>query len=346
MAVFRWGMFLAGAVLLVVMIVTTGAGQLYEDVIRQGWAIVPYLAMTFVENCFHTLSVRKCFSREHRRAIPFWRLFLVYQICYSINHVTPTVEVGGDVVKGLVIEKYVPGAEAASATVINKFAYSIGRMGAAGLLTGLTVLCFQVHGLDAWLLGLGGGLTTAALLLFAYFQARGLFGTALARLAWVTGRRSQEWVRANVGELDQRLRAYYRDHWGDLYRAILWDLIGFAVGIAQRWYLMCLLLRDVHGLAPVTLLVAAAVWGVSSLINLIFFFVAAQLGVQEEGYKIAFEAVGLPGEKGVALSVVDRIDQLFWVAVGIVAYGFEMKAKRRSAAEAAEAGASTDASRG
>ncbi|HXX92523.1 MAG TPA: hypothetical protein VEN81_02755, partial [Planctomycetota bacterium] len=81
-----------------------------------------------------------------------------------------------------------------------------------------------------------------------------------------------------------------------------------------------LLLQEAGGPGRITLAAGAAVWGITNLVDMIFFFVAARLGVHEGGYKVAFEAIGLPGEKGVALGLVDRLDQLFWTIFGLSVY--------------------------
>jgi hypothetical protein len=46
---------------------------------------------------------------------------------------------------------------------------------------------------------------------------------------------------------------------------------------------------------------------------------------------MAFEAVGFSGEKGVALSMVDRIDQLVWTALGLSIYWVYLVRGRRPA---------------
>jgi hypothetical protein len=76
---------------------------------------------------------------------------------------------------------------------------------------------------------------------------------------------------------------------------------------------------------------AVAVWGMTTLLDMIFFFVTAGLGIQEGGHQAAFLAVGLPGASGVSLSLVSRLDQLFWIAVGLAA-GALMEARSHAAA--------------
>jgi hypothetical protein len=320
MAFLRWLILALGVLLLGVVLYRTGLSQLWEDLVRQGWAIVPYLLLTGVENGFHSLSCRRCVSPEHRGALSWWRLFQFYHLAHAINLVTPTAEVGGDIARAMAMQRYVPGSESASSVVINKFTFSIARMMVAASLTGMAVLLFPMRRLNAVLIGLGSALMTLALLLFAVFQAKGLFSAVLAKMARVTGPKSQEWVRTHVGELDRRLKAFYTERRGDLALSILYDTLGFGVGILQRTYLMTVLLSKPGEPWRILLAAGAAVWGITNLIDMIFFFVAARLGVHEGGYKMAFEAIGLSGEKGVAMSLLDRLDQLFWTAFGLVVY--------------------------
>jgi uncharacterized protein (TIRG00374 family) len=320
----RWLMLLGGSGLLFLLLWTTGLHNLYRDVVQQGWAILPFVALTGIENGFHALGSRWCLSRPHRAALPLWRLFLLYQTGYAFNLITPSAEIGGDVARGVVLEKYVPGPEAASAVIINKFTFSIARMAAAAALTGVTIGLFQLSWWEAWGLGLGAALTTLALLAFAFFQARGLLGAVLTWFARVGGARSRDWMALHVDELDRRLRAYYRENRRDLFAAILWDLAGFAVGIVQRTYMMRVLVGGAADGAPITLLMGAAVWAITTLLDMIFFFVTGGLGVLEGAHKLAFEAVGLPGGKGVALSVVTRLNQLVWILIGVGAYWVEL----------------------
>ncbi len=329
-AVFRWIILLSGAALFAWLIAGVGIGQLGSDLGAIGWWILPYLALTGIENFFHTLSSRLCFSREHRSAFPIWRLYVTYLGGSALNWVTPTAEIGGEVARAAVFEKNVPGSEAASAVIINKFTYSIARMIIAAALTGLTVILFPLGSLDFWLIALGSALTTAALLAFAALQAKGLFGPALLRLAWLAGPKAREWVRTNVGELDRRLRDYYLLHRSDLFLAIALNLAGFSIGVLQKWYLMVLLMPDT---TQITIASAASVWGIATLLDMIFFWVTAGIGVQEGSHALAFRAMGLSGDKGISLSVATRIDQVFWIAVGLVCYAAETIGRRKRAHE-------------
>lgn len=319
-AILRWLLFLAGLVLLGWVIHRVGLRQVYQDVLSQSWAIVPYILLSGLENGLHTFSCQKCVSPAHRAEMPWWRMFLLYHLAYAINNATPTGEVGGDVARGIAMRRHVPGAEAASAVLINKFTFSIARMAVAASLAGVAILAFPLDPTRAWVIGAGAALTSLALISFAVVQARGLLGPVLSKLARLAGVKAQEWMKVHAADLDHRLRAIYRDRRRDLLASIGFDMLGFGVGALQRCLLVAVLLgTDTFSLGRL-LLIGGAVWGITNLVDMIFFFVVGRLGIREASYKVAFESVGLSGEKGVVVSVVDRIDQLFWTLVGFGVY--------------------------
>jgi hypothetical protein len=316
----RWLLFLGGLLLFAWVLGRAGPLQVYHDLLAQGWAIVPYIVLSGLENSLHTLSCLRCVSPAHRAALPWWRMFLLYHMAYAINSSTPTGDVGGDVARGIALRRYVPGAEAASAVLVNKFTFSIARMAVAAALTGVTLLAFHLDPAKAWLIGLGSALTTLALVLFAVVQAKGMLGLVLSKLARVAGKKAQEALTLHASYMDLRLREIYRDRRGDLLASIGLDAAAFLLGVLQRSLLIAVLLGAGSFGPGKLLLLGGAVWGVTNLIEMMFFFVVARLGVREGGYQTAFEAVGLAGEKGVVLSVVDRVDQLFWTILGFSVY--------------------------
>ena len=52
------------------------------------------------------------------------------------------------------------------------------------------------------------------------------------------------------------------------------------------------------------------------------FLIPGSLGVLEGGYAATFAALGLGGTMGVSFSLVRRLREIVWVAVGLVAFAF------------------------
>lgn len=318
----RWTLFLSSLALLAWVVVDAGPATVGRDLAAQGWAILPFILLSGVENGLHAAACRRCIAPAFRAAVSWKRMFFLYHLAYSVNLTTPTGDVGGDVARGIAMGRWLPPAEAASSVLVNKVAFSVARMGVAGGLAALSVLAFPMKPHETWIIGLGSGLTLAALLLFALVQAKGLLGPFLVRIAALAGRPRQEWMRRHAEELDAALRSFYARHRRDLAASMGLDALGFLVGAAQRIFLLAVLLGpDVLPPGPLVL-AGAGIWGITNLADMIFFFVVGRLGVREGASRAAFEAVGLSGRSGVSASVVDRIDQLFWTLLGLGTYWF------------------------
>lgn len=324
MNLFRVLVLVSGAALFAGLVYHAGIAQLYQDFLTLGWSLVPFVALSGVENFFHAVSSKYCFPRSHQGTIPLWRLFAAYQTGQAYNIVTPTGEMGGEIVRGAIFERYVPRSVAASAVIVNKLTATVARLAMACCCAGIAVPLLDLQGLNAWAIAAASLLIASALAAFAVLQVKGRFAPLLTRVAQLGGPACADWVRENVGDLDLRLRQYYRESGTDWLRAMLWNQVGFGVGILQRWYIMSLLLPE----AEVTFFAAVVVWGVINLSDILLFFVTAGLGVQEAAYKLAFAALGLPGGKGVVLSVAFRIDQIFWVGFGLTCDWLDMVTSR------------------
>ncbi len=316
----RWLFFVAGVALLALVVHRAGPGRIAGDVASQGWVILPFILLSAAESALHALSCLRCMTPAHRGSISSVRMFLLYHLAFAINLVTPTGDVGGDVARGIAMRRHVPTAEAASSILVNKVSFSIVRILLAAGLAGAAVVGLPMDARGGWAVGLGSALTLTGLLLFGLLQARGVLGPTLVRLARAGGRKRQEWMRAHAAELDAALGSFYANHRRDLAVSVAFDLAGFLVGIVQRCFVLAALIGP-GTLPPSRLLLAGAgIWGISNLVDVVFFFVMGRLGVREGGYQAAFEAVGLPGVKGLSMSVVDRVDQLFWMLLGLGVY--------------------------
>ena len=316
----RWLFFIGGLVLLALVVHRAGPSRIAADVASQGWILIPFVLLSGVESALHALSCLLCLAPAHRAVIGWGRMFLFYILAYAINLVTPTGDVGGDVARGVAMQRYVPVAEAASSILVNKVTFTITRILLAAGLTAASVVSLPTDPRVVWGVGAGSAIILTALVVFGIFQARGVLGPALVRIARLAGRQKQEWMRAHATELDAALGTFYARHRRDLAISIGFDLLGFFVGVLQRCLLLAALVGP-HALPlPHLLLAGAGIWGIANLVDMVFFFVLGRLGIREGGYQAAFEAVGLPGVKGLAMSVVDRLDQAVWTILGLGVY--------------------------
>jgi uncharacterized protein (TIRG00374 family) len=317
---------LAGVMLFAYLIYTAGPRELWEGVARFGFGLVLFLALEGVGDVMRAMATRYCFSPDSPKVS---LVSLLYMRCTgaAYNFITPTSGFGGEVVKVMLLEKHVSRSEAARVVIIDKFTYSIVQFGMAFL--GSAVVLFWTP------LDLGVKLTFWAASVamwggfigFLVFQRQGRFGGCLGRVVGgVAGRQAREWIETNLSELDGRLRSHYEKQGKDLILSMFWHALAFTMGIAQAGLFLWVVF-GVNDWAK-----ASAIWFFGSWFDCIIFMVPAGLGTQEFTRAMIFErAIGFTFSEGVAFSMILRINQIFWTAIGLVTYALETALSRRRA---------------
>ena len=264
-----------GVALLAFLVWEIGASRLWNDLSVLGWGLVPLILIEGVADIFHTLGWRRCLSDSHR-SIPFFRIFRIRLSGYSINYLTPTASLGGEVTKGTLLTRDQGAIGAVTGILVGKLAYTLAQLIFVSLGS-IVVL---------WGIPLPTGLWPAMLASSAML-ALGVFGFLLvqkygklgALVRWFVDRRIGGRLLENsarhVTDVDEDLRSFYRHRPGDLTWAICWHIVGLACGIVQTWYFLYLL-ADHASLA-----VAAGIWFLGSWFDFLTFAVPLGIGVQE-----------------------------------------------------------------
>ena len=94
--------------------------------------------------------------------------------------------------------------------------------------------------------------------------------------------------------------------------AVGWSFLAWIVGVAEVWLILQLL-----G-APVPIALALVIEAFGTGISFATFFLPVQIGVDEGGAVATFLALGLSGATGLSLSLVRRVREITWVAIGLL----------------------------
>jgi hypothetical protein len=271
------------------------------------------VAMALFEHGLHALAWRRCFApafRPSRR-----RLLGAHLAGFTVNLVTPTATLGGEVVRAGLLPRSVPATEVAASVTSDRLAMAVADT-AIGLL-GFAVLIAQ---------GPFAGWARAALAAGAALFVAGVGGFLLlqraGKLAAFFGERSI--VRRLLGpsladrfaaasqDVDSRLAALHAERPGDFRVALVFHALGTSVGALQLAVFLAWL-----GV-PFTAWALAAAFSVTVALDLFSFFVPARLGAQEASRMLAMSVAGLDPARGLSFSLVLRAEQIFWAAVGLL----------------------------
>lgn len=303
-----------GAGLLIVLIWQIGLDTLWRDLCLLGWGLVVFILMEGIVDIFHTIGWRHCLSPPHR-SLSFFRLFGIRLAGYSINYVTPTADLGGEVVKGTLLALNHVGPQAATGVIIGKLAYTLSQLLFVVIGSSLILLKIELPVAVSAAMFTGSILLGSGIVAFLIVQKHGKLGAVVRWLvAHKVGGRVLNRAADHITQVDQSLRLFYRERPWDLPCAMFWHMVGMGWSILKTWYFLLLL-------ADGSFFAAAGIWLLGTWFNLLTFAIPMGIGVQEGSRVLAFKILGFEAALGLTYGVALRIEQLFWAAAGLAIYG-------------------------
>jgi hypothetical protein len=232
----------------------------------------------------------------------------------SINYLTPTAGLGGDVTKGALLSLNHRGPEAATGVIIGKLAEALAQL-LFVVVGSLAVLHAVQLPLGVWVAMLAGTvLLGGGMIGFLVVQKYGKLGAVVRWLvARRVGGRTLEKAARHITEVDDQLKLFYEERPLDLPLSMFWHIVGMSCGIVQAWYFLFLLTGH-----P-SLLLAGAIWFLGSWFDLLS-FVLPNVGFLEATRVLAFRALGFPSALGLTFGIALRLEQIFWAGVGLLIY--------------------------
>jgi putative membrane protein len=298
---------LVGAALFTILLIRQGAGAVGTAIATAGWGIAAVAAFHFVALFLDTMAWWVLFPETDR---PRWQsLFWMRWIGESISNLVPSAAVGGDIVRArLATIRGVPLPIAAASVIVDITLGVFTQI--VFTLLGLTLLV-SVTGRTSFVgpTLVGALIAIAAIAGFYFVQRLGMFrfvGLIITRLV-----NSPEWSSLVQGgeTLDQTVRGLYARRRGVL-TCCAWTIVSLIGSSGEIW--IALHAIGVHA----TVINAIILQSVALTVRSAFFVVPGALGVQEGGYLVVGNLLGIPGETAFAVSLIARMRDL---AVGIPA---------------------------
>ncbi|MFP3866736.1 MAG: flippase-like domain-containing protein [Desulfobacteraceae bacterium] len=237
----------------------------------------------------------------------------------AINILTPAASLGGEPLKALMLQKRgVTLTNATASVIISKGILVLSLV--AYIMLGLALAPFLFALPFHWLLllilaALGLGL---AGLLFVLGQKQGLcqMGMKILRKIRLLPRRLQEQEEA-LYRLDAQMGFFYQYHRRKFYLALGFFFLGWLFH-GLEVYLIFYLIGH-----PLSLVTALCLDALAILITSLAFFIPANLGVQDGGNILLAMGLHLGAILGATFSVIRRLREGFWLAVGLVVLAYE-----------------------
>jgi putative membrane protein len=307
-----WLLGLAGAGLFTVLLIRQGAPQVGAAFVSAGWAIAAVVIYHLAVPVFlDAIAWWVLFPNSDRLSL--WQLFWMRWIGESVSTLVPSAAVGGDVVRARLAALHGASVPTAAASVLVDITLGV-FVQIAFTLAGLALIV-SVTGHEGFVRPtlIGALLGIIAIVGFYIVQRLGMFrfiGVIISRLA-----NSSEWHSLiNSGQtLDRTIRTLYARRRGVI-GCCVWTAASLVLGSGEIWIAL-------HAIGLQATLINALIFqSVILAIRSAMFPVPGALGVQEGGYVVVGNLLGIPGDAAFALSLIARVRELILGIPGLITW--------------------------
>ena len=307
-----WLLGLAGAALFTFLLVRQGAPQVGAAFASAGWAIAGVVIYHLVVPVLlDALAWWALFPKPERLSL--WQLFWMRWIGESVSTLVPSAAVGGDVVRArLAALRGAPVPTAAASVLVD---ITLGVFVQIGFtLLGLSLIV-SVTGHQGFIRPtlIGAVIGVLAIIGFYVVQRLGMFrfiGKMISRLA-----NADDWHSlVHSGQnLDEAIRRQYARRRGVI-GCCAWTAASLVLGSGEIWIALHAL--SLHATVVNAVILQSMVLTIRSAV----FPVPGALGVQEGGYVVIGNLLGIPGDAAFALSLIARVRELILGIPGLICW--------------------------
>jgi putative membrane protein len=306
-----WLLGLAGAALFTALLIRQGIGQVWDAFATAEWAILGIILYHLIPIFFDANAWGVLFPKSDRP--PLLRLFWMRWIGESVSTLVPSAAVGGDIVRARLAAIHGTPLPLAAGTVLVDITLGIFTQAGFSLL-GLFLLV-EVTGKTSFVAPTLIGIVVAlfAFAGFYFVQRLGIFRFLARIISRLAG--SSDWQSLVQGgdTLDKTVLSLYSRT-----RAVLgncaWTIASLVVGSGEIWLALWVLNL------PASFMNALILQSTVFTIRSAAFAVPAGLGVQEAGYLVVGNLLGIPGDGALALSLVARAREIGIGIPGLVTW--------------------------
>jgi uncharacterized protein (TIRG00374 family) len=301
-----------GLLCLGLLIYRTGPAVLFDNLRHSGWGVALVIAVELVVDALNTRGWQHTLPTS-ARSVPFFSLYCIRQAGVSVNAVTPTAMLGGEVVKAMLLRRYVPLSDGLVSVISAKLSLALGQ--ACFAFVGLAAFFHQLVLSPTLKVALVGVLffIVAACAVFLRLQRRGMFAAFFRLLDFLgVSHTALTKIRDGASTIDSKLVFFHATQSRDFAWSIGFHFLAQVLGALQIY----VLLQWLGVSAPFS--ICLAIEAFTLLIEGALFFVPGKVGVQEGGKVLIFTALGFTAATGLTVGVAMRLNYLAITVLGLL----------------------------
>lgn len=317
-----------GLVAVVIMALTFDISfkELWYDIQRAGYWLVAILGLWALLYAMNTLSWYVILRGTGPVPVSFWRMLKITISGFALNYATPVGLLGGEPYKIMEMTPFVGVQRASSSVLLFAMMHVFSHISfwLSGVIVYLILAAFGVLSLGVAMyivLSLTAIGCSFGIYLFLKGYKNGLVVKTVNLLAKIPGlknwgKRFAEKNQEKLEEIDSQIAALHAQSKKNFYLSFLLEFIGRVMQSAEIFFM--LILFEQGGFDLQTFVFAFLILAFTSLFANLLFFMPLQIGGREGGFAMSVAQLGMTSEIGIFVSVICRIRELFWAAIGIL----------------------------
>ena len=293
-----------------------GVSHIAAGLAAVGWWFAAVFVLELVIDFLHSEAWRWCMP-EHGHLVSRFDTLATRTAGVALNVLTPTATVGGEVVKGLLLRRWVPLVDGFASVVVDKLTFALGQalflcLGAFAVFTGLSLdgreRTLALVALALWVLAVAGffALQKAGIFRVGFGFVRALFG----------GSAMIERLPGDAAAFDDKVATFLSNHRRELAISVALHFFAQLARVPQYYFAMSAL-----GLAPTIAMCFTTAAGLVFM-EATLFLIPAKLGVFEGGNAVIFSRLGYGVTDAIVVSFTLRLSELASAVLGLAALAY------------------------
>jgi putative ABC transport system permease protein len=306
--------FLLGVALLVYVLRRVGVQPVFDALAQIGLGLFLLFAISGLRHFIRAAAMRVAVAPEHRK-FSLWQAFITRLGGEAVSFLTFTGPILGEATKAALLKKRVPLIAGAQALVVDNLLYNVSV--ALFILSGAVVMLvsYDLPAPAHYTLLLIAGSATFVLVLVGYALSR-----RVKPISWLLDkmqdrRLEPQFLRRrdeHIHRVESYVYQFYQQRSGAFFAIVALDLVSHATSVWEVFATLRMLGHRPGASAPYI------IESLTKVINFVFGFVPATIGVYEGGTGVILHTLGYAAATGVTLGLVRKAGMIFWTALGLV----------------------------
>jgi hypothetical protein len=327
--------FFLGGAGVVVMLFTFDVSfvELWEHLCRAGYWLIPIIGIWIVVYGINALAWRciiqgKLKEGEH---VGWWRIYKLTITGYALNYATPVGGLGGEPYRILELSRDIDKERATSSVILYAMMHFFAHFW-FWFVSVFIYLVLAVLGDVPMTTAVATTLTVIAIfcLIAFYVFSKGYRNGVVIKIIKGIGkipglkgwsRRFLDRHTETLRHIDEQIAALHRQDKRAFYNSLLLEFFSRVVQSLEIMFMLLLFGVDCGG-GPTGLLLtflhSILILSFTTLFANLIGFLPMQLGVQEGGFILSIAALGLSAALGIFVSIICRVREIIWIAIGIL----------------------------